>query len=65
MEEIEKMFKHCYIRNYKGGREIRTADLENSIKNVRKLIEDKNLNVEIFDRDPRLSSFSIRVKSNS
>lgn len=61
MEEILKLFPHALsVRNYKGGKEIRVYDLEHSISIATKAIEQKELNIEIFDKDPSLRSFSIR-----
>lgn len=60
MEEIIKEFRFAYVRDYKGGKEIRVKDLEFSVQKAQNIIKRKNLNVEVFERDPILNSFSIR-----
>lgn len=62
MEILLKQFSHCYIRDYKGGKEIRTNNLDDAVNKARKTIADHNLDVEIFAIDAVLKSFSIRQK---
>lgn len=62
MEELLKYFSFAYIRDYKGGKEIRsrTVPLDKNLENARKIIKELNLNVEIFDKDVRTRSFAVR-----
>ena len=62
MEEILKTFAHATIRDYKGGKEIRTKSLDDALAKARNLITEKKLNVEIFEVDSQLRSFSVRPK---
>lgn len=65
MEEILKEFPTSYIRDYKGGKEIRTKNLEFAEEKIRSMIKRKNLNIEIFERDPSLRSLSVRYKTEN
>lgn len=65
METLLKYFPHAHLRSYKGGIEIRTNNLDFSIEKAKKIIKERNLNVEIFEKDPILSSFSVREKDDS
>lgn len=60
MEEIIKLFPTAYIRDYKGGKEIRTKNLGWSLDMVNKVIERRKLNVEVFETDVILGSISVR-----
>lgn len=60
METLLKHFPHAHPRSYKGGVEVRTNNLDFSIEKANKIIKERNLNLEIFEKDPILSSFSIR-----
>lgn len=62
MEHLLKEFSTAYIRDYKGGKEIRTKNMEWSLDRAEKLIKKHNLSVEIFEKHPHLNSFSIREK---
>lgn len=62
MKNFLKTFSHCVIRNYKGGNEIRTKNLEHDIEKARNLIKKEYPNIEIFEKDIVLNSFSVRVK---
>lgn len=62
MEQLLKAFKDCYIREYKNGFEIRTKNLDWELEKAHKMIKVLNLNVEIFEKDHRVKSFSIREK---
>lgn len=62
METLLKQFAHCSTRDYKGGKEIRTKNLDDAVNKARKTIEDHNLDVEIFAIDAGLKSFSVRRK---
>lgn len=62
MEELLKHFPHATSRNYKGGTEIRTGNLENDYLLAAKIIKDKKLDLEIFEKDAILKSFSVRKK---
>lgn len=60
METLLKAFDHCTIRNYRGGKEIRTKNLDSAIEKARSIIKKNNLQVEIFEQDSRVNSFSVR-----
>jgi hypothetical protein len=60
MDELLKHFEHYHIRDYKNGKGIRVKDLDASIQQAKSIIKNKSLNVEIFDIDTRVRSFSVR-----
>lgn len=60
MEELLKIFDNCFQRKYKDGVEIRTRNLEHSLEIARKAIENRKLNVKIFEIDHRVNSFSVK-----
>ena len=62
METILNLFPQAYVRDYKNGKEIRTRNLDSALEIARKVIDKKNLNVEIFEINSQLKSFSIRQK---
>lgn len=62
MEELIKKFPHAVTREYKGGVEFRTRNLDHDAELAEKIIRDKKLNLEIFEKDAVLSSFSVREK---
>lgn len=62
MERLLELFKHCNPRNYKGGIEFRTQNLDSELSKARSIIEKENLNVDIFEIDAILKSFSVRAK---
>lgn len=62
METILNLFPGAYVRDYKNGKEIRTRNLDIALEIARKAIDKKKLEVEIFDINTRLKSFSIRQK---
>lgn len=64
MQELLKQFAHAAIRDYKGGKEIRTKNLDESLIKARRTIQENNLDVEIFEVDSRLRSFAIRKKTS-
>lgn len=64
MDEILNQFPNSSVRTYKDGFEIRTRNLEYAVELVQSIIKRKNLNVEIFERDPSLRSLSVRYKTN-
>ena len=64
MNELLREFRHATIRDYKGGKEIRTKNLDESLIKARRTIQDNDLNIEIFDVDSRLRSFAVRTKAS-
>lgn len=62
MERLLELFKHCNPRDYKGGIEFRTHNLDHELSKAKSFIEKENLNVDIFEIDPVLKSFSVRAK---
>lgn len=62
MERLLELFKHCNPRSYKGGVEFRTQNLDSELSKARSVIDKENLNVDIFETDPILKSFSVRAK---
>lgn len=60
MEELLKQFPHATKRKYKGGIEVRVKDLDYSLNKARRIIEEKKLDVEVFDVCSALRSFSVR-----
>lgn len=64
MNELLKEFEHATVRDYKGGKEVRTKNLDDALSKARKIIASKNLNIEIFEISSQLRSFSIREKAS-
>lgn len=64
MQELLKQFAHASIRDYKGGKEIRTKNLDESLIKARRMIQANNLDIEIFEVDSRLRSFAVRKKAS-
>lgn len=62
MEKLLKQFPHATKRGYKNGIEIRVKDLDASIAKARRLIQEQQLNIEVFDISPQLRSFAVRTK---
>lgn len=60
METMLKAFDHCYQRPYKSGVEVRTKNLDEAVNKAKRIIQKNNLQVEIFEQDSRVNSFSIR-----
>ena len=64
MNELLKEFPHATKRDYKGGIEVRVKDLDNALVRARRIIEEKNLDIEIFHVCSSLRSFSVRKKAS-
>lgn len=60
MDQLLKQFPHAYVRDYKGGKEIRVKDLDHAVEKARALIKNLSLPVEIFNIDSSLRSFSVK-----
>lgn len=63
MQQLLKEFPHATKRDYKGGMEIRVKDLDSSLVKARRLIEERQWNIEVFEVCPQLRSFSVRTKA--
>lgn len=62
MKTLLSAFKHDTQRSYKGGTEIRVKNLDESLIKARRIIESKDLPIEIFSISAQLRSFAVREK---
>lgn len=66
MKNLQIIIDHIkprYTRSYKGGIELRGINIDQAREQIQKVIDDKQLPVEIFDADIRVKSISIRAKA--
>lgn len=63
LQTIIDQVKPRFTRPYKGGIELRGINIDHAREQIQKIIDEKQLPVEIFDTDVSVKSISIREKA--